>query len=108
MTETYSITIPVLTAVSKLGMFWRQNTGTFRTMDGARVIRATSIDGVADIMGCYQGRAVAIETKTLTGKLRQTQIVFRRQWEKSGGVYIVARCIQDALDGLTSISVDNS
>jgi hypothetical protein len=99
--ETEDVTQPVLIAVTALpgAMFWRQNTGTFRTMDGLRVVKA-SVNGVGDIMGAYFGRAVAIETKTLTGPLRKTQVRFRAKWEKAGGLYIVARSSEDALTAL--------
>ena len=100
--ETYDVTIPVLVAVTALpgAVFWRQNVGTFRSMDGRRVIQATSIDGIADIMGAYRRRPVAIETKVRLGKLRKTQKDFRTMWERSGGVYIVARSPEDALSAL--------
>lgn len=98
MAETSDVTVPVLVAVSALpgAMFWRQNTGTFRTMDARRVVKV-SATGVADIMGCYLGRAVAIETKTSTGKMAVSQKRFRAAWERAGGVYIVARDPVDAV-----------
>lgn len=104
MAETYDVTIPVLTAVSKLGIFWRQNSGMFRTLDGLRVIRATSIEGIADIMGCYKSHAVAIETKSGVARLEKSQKRFRRQWEANGGAYIIARNVDQALAGLRLIA----
>ena len=103
--ETYDVTIPVLVAVTALpgAVFWRQNCGTFRSMDGRRVIQATSIDGLGDIMGGYRGYPVAIETKARLGKLRTTQKTFRENWEKAGGVYIVARSPEDALSSLSML-----
>ena len=105
MSETYDVTIPTLIEVTSLpgGVFWRQNCGRFRTMDGRRVVNATSIDGLADIMGVYCGRPVAIETKTRTGSLRKTQKDFREMWERSGGIYIVARSPADAMAALEEI-----
>ena len=102
--ETADITVPVLVAVTSLpgAMLWRQNTGTFLTMDGRRVVKV-SADGVGDIMGAYRGHAVAIETKTRTGKLRKTQERFRENWLKAGGVYIVARGVDDALAALAAL-----
>lgn len=106
MTETYDITIPTLVAVSALpgGIFWRQNCGKFRSMDGRRVVSATSIAGVADVMGAYKTRPIAIETKTATGTMRKTQKDFRTQWEKAGGVYIVARSPEQAVAELGKIA----
>lgn len=104
MTETSDITVPVLIAVTALpdGMFWRQNTGTFRTMDGRRVVKVCAT-GAGDIMGVYRRRAVAIETKPLKGKLRETQKIFRHAFEKAGGIYLVARSVDEALSGLEAI-----
>lgn len=105
MSETYDVTIPTLIAVTALpgAIFWRQNQGTFRTMDGKRVIQATSISGVADIMGAYRARPVAIETKTVRGSLRETQKTFREMWERAGGVYLVVRSPEQAVAALGQI-----
>jgi len=105
MTETADVTIPALVALTALpgGMFWRQNTGTFLTLDGKRFVKV-SADGIADIMGCYYGRAMAIETKPAKrGSLRKTQENFRDAWVKAGGVYIVARSAQSAVDQVTAV-----
>lgn len=105
MNETIDVTVPVLIAVTSLrgAIFWRQNCGTFRTMDGRRVVRATSVSGAADIMGAYRSRPVAIETKTAIGTLEATQKRFRTNWERAGGIYIVARSPEDALTALEAI-----
>lgn len=102
--ETADITMPVLVAVTALpgAMFWRQNAGTYRTMDGLRVVKVT-VNGVSDILGCYRGRAVAIETKTKTGTLLKTQKNFRAAWERAMGIYIVARSPEDALTALAAL-----
>ena len=104
MTETEDVTVPTLIAVTALSgaHFWRANTGTFRTMDGLRVVKV-SATGIGDIMGAYRGHAVAIETKTKTGDLRISQKRFRAAWEKAGGVYIVARSPDDALAALAAL-----
>lgn len=106
MAETQDVTLPVLVAVTALpgAMFWRQNCGKFLTPDGKRVVQATSIDGIADIMGHYWGRATAIETKTKRGKLRDTQKKFRDQFTRDGGIYIVARSPDEAISALKSLS----
>lgn len=101
MAETADVTIPVLIAVSALSgaVFWRQNTGVFLTLDGKRHVKVSAY-GVADILGGYRSRGVAIETKTRTGKLRTTQIRFRDAWTKTGNVYIIARSPEEALEQL--------
>lgn len=108
MSETHDITQPVLVAVSRFpnAKFWRQNCGHFRSMDGKRVVQATSVDGIADIMGLYRGRAIAIETKTKTGKQLNSQKLFQKNFESAGGKYIIARCVDDAVSALASLSLD--
>jgi hypothetical protein len=98
MAETDEITTPVLIAITAFPgcMAWRQNTGTYRTMDGKRVVKV-SANGVADIMGVYWGKAIAVETKTANGTLRVSQKRFRNAFEAAGGVYIVARSPEEAI-----------
>ena len=102
--ETADVTVPVLIAVSALpgAIFYRQNTGTFLTLDGRRVVKVAP-PGVGDIMGAYRGRPVAIETKVPRGTLRPTQRRFRDAWTAAGGVYIVARSPADALAALAKL-----
>ncbi len=109
MTETADVTHPVLIAVSRVpgAIFWRQNCGTFRTMDGRRVVKASSIDGLGDIMGTYRGRSVAIETKTKRGTQRTSQIRFQNAFERAGGIYIIARSVEDALTALAHLEVSD-
>jgi hypothetical protein len=94
----------ILVAVSALpgAMFWRQNTGLFRTLDGKRVVKVAP-KGIGDLMGGYWGRAVAIEVKTLTGSLRLSQTRFRDAWERAGNIYIVARTPQQAVESLSAL-----
>lgn len=101
MPETSDVTQPVLIAVTALAgaMFWRQSSGVFRTLDGKRVVKVSAV-GVGDIIGAFRGRPVAIETKTLSGTLRATQVRFSDAWRRAGGVYIVARCPEDAVEAL--------
>ena len=91
----------ILVAVSALpgAMFFRQNTGVFRTLYGRRVVRVAPT-GIADIMGIYWSLGTAIEVKTLTGTARESQVRFRKAWERAGGYYMIARSPEQALSGL--------
>lgn len=73
---------------------WRVNTGAARI--GNRFIRF-GIKGQADIQGVLapSGRAVFIECKTQTGRLRPEQIAFGRMVEEMGALFIVARSLED-------------
>lgn len=90
----------VLIAVTALpdALFYRNNSGLFFTRQG-RPVRA-SVPGAADIIGAFRGRAVAIETKTPTGRQSDQQRAFQRAWEKAGGLYLIARSAVDAVHSL--------
>jgi hypothetical protein len=45
--------------------------------------------GVADILGCYKGWALALEIKAHGEKQRPEQIEFQIDWQKGGGIYAV-------------------
>jgi hypothetical protein len=51
--------------------------------------------GVSDILGIFKGKPLAIEVKTLKGKLSPAQVVFQQEWKEHGGISIVARSIED-------------
>ena len=72
----------------------RRNAGSFRGAGG--MVRA-GIAGVADILVIYDGRAIALEVKTMTGRLRPAQRVWRQAWEAAGGEYYIVRSAADAL-----------
>jgi len=102
MTES-AIVAEVLVAVTALprSLFYRNNTGKLPDIRGRWV--SFGLDGSADIMGAFRGYPVAIECKTRTGKLRESQLRFRAAWEKAGGVYIVARSADEALSALARL-----
>lgn len=73
---------------------WRQNTGAFKPKDSNRFIRY-GIPGCADILGVAKGRFIAIECKSARGKTSPLQEAFKKHIEDHGGIYIVARSIDD-------------
>ena len=56
--------------------------------------------GVSDILGIWQGRLLAIEVKTRTGKVSQYQQDFIDTINREGGIAFVARSVDDVIDGL--------
>lgn len=91
----------VLVALSVLPetMLWRHNSGAARTVDGRWI--KFGLTGSGDIIGCHQGRAIAIETKRPKGgRFSESQINFSIAWRKAGGLYIPARSAEEALDAL--------
>lgn len=90
--------------LSEQGIFaWNNATGTGLSFDGTRTI-SFGFPGSPDILAVLHpdGRFMGIETKTRTGKQRETQKKFQAVFEKSGGLYIVARSTDDVKNALFS------
>lgn len=84
--------------------FWRQNTGVFEDSDGIRRIR-TCPAGTPDIIGTLNGRFIGIETKRrIRGKVSKDQKKTQANIERGGGLYIVARSVEDVRQALGDIS----
>jgi hypothetical protein len=86
---------------------FRINVGVFRPMHGdqRRAIRSAP-DGTPDLLGVMApGQAFGIEVKAAKGAQREAQKNWQKAWEKRGGIYILARSIEDVYKGL-DISVD--
>ena len=85
----------------KVASHWRQNSGTFqeRNRDGSvRYIRANTQKGMSDIMGVLRdGRTLAIEVKSRTGRMRPGQEEFLATIRQAGGVAGVCRSVDDAV-----------
>lgn len=96
-------------------LLWRHNTGQawqgrrvegrigsmVRLEPGMAVLRNAhpvrfGLEGSADIIGVIRGHALAVETKTESGKQRDAQIMFERAWVKAGGIYILARSAEES------------
>jgi hypothetical protein len=84
----------------RVAQCWRQNSGTFqeRNRDGSvRYIRANTAKGMSDIMGVMKdGRTLAIEVKSATGRMRPGQEEFLATIRQAGGVAGVCRSVEDA------------
>ena len=90
--------ILVIVTALPTAMFWRQNVGTARDA-GGRVVRF-GLPGTPDILGTYQGRAIGIEVKSATGRQRPEQKLWQAQFERAGGLYILARSVDDVRQAL--------
>ena len=58
--------------------------------------------GTSDILGVWQGKPLAIEVKTPTGRLSQYQAIFLERFARAGGISIVARSVEDVAKVLLS------
>ena len=85
----------------RVAQAWRQNSGTFQehNRDGStRYIRANTAKGMSDIMGVLKdGRTLAIEVKSRTGRMRPGQEEFLETIRSAGGVAGVCRSVDDAV-----------
>ncbi len=76
---------------------WRANAGQawVPTASGARPVQM-NVPGCADLIGIGPGgKFLGIETKSATDAMRESQKNFRAMVERLGGIYIVARCVED-------------
>ena len=87
------------------GIFWKNDTGTGKSMDGQRVIKFGCV-GSPDILGALDGRAVGVEVKTRRGRQRESQLRFQAAFERAGGLYVVARSTAEALAAIKAARAD--
>ena len=59
--------------------------------------------GRPDIDVCARGRWVSIEVKTGKGRMSTAQGIIQGDIVRAGGTYIVARCLEDVLQGLRQV-----
>lgn len=81
---------------------WRQNTGVASYGAGPnRRTVAFGVPGAADISGILpDGRRLEVEVKSQTGRQSDQQRAFGAMIQKHQGVYIVARSVNDVIEGL--------
>lgn len=59
-----------------------------------------SSPGVADIIGCYKGRMIAIELKSPNGKATPDQERFIQNVNDAGGIAFIAKTLDEVIEGL--------
>ena len=97
-----SIEVSILEWLKLKGIFaWKvENGGVYNQKRGVHIFSRTRTPGVADIIGIYNGKALAIEVKSEKGRLSDQQKDFLNRFELEGGIVIVARSIEDVSSGL--------
>jgi hypothetical protein len=85
---------------STSGMFWQNDSVGIK---GRKRCNKYRPNGVSDILGVISGQFIAIEVKSPTGKLLQSQIEFSQRFRRAGGEYYVIRSLED-LTELAKIS----
>lgn len=81
-------------------VLWRNNCGVARTASGGAVTYGVANPGGADLIGIFEGRFLAIEVKSRTGRSSPEQVVFGELVKRKGGIYILARSVEDVRRGL--------
>ena len=79
---------------------WRQNSGAFKTDAGG--FYRIGIVGAPDIFILRKGIIYACEVKNEKGKQSESQKAFQEQFEKAGGVYFIARTLEDVIEKLST------
>ena len=77
---------------SRVGVFWRQNTGAVKIQGAGRkrdrFVRF-GVPGQADITGVVDGMRIEIEVKTPGGRLRPSQVEFQDLMVENGALFYV-------------------
>lgn len=99
MTEKQLQNLILLTFATRRDMrLWRANTGVARI--GDRVVRF-GVPGQADLTGILPGGVrLEIECKSAIGKQREEQKFYQAMIERFGGVYVIARSVDDVWDAI--------
>jgi hypothetical protein len=71
-----------------------------RTVTRKQVINADSFTPYEKIGPHTYGQSIAVETKAAKGVQSAEQVAFQAEFERCGGLYILARSVQDVLDVL--------
>ncbi|MFA5911829.1 MAG: VRR-NUC domain-containing protein [Vicinamibacterales bacterium] len=89
---------------------WRVNTGAVKLADKTGKTRFVrfGFPGCSDIIGvigseipAWEGRPLAIEVKSPTGKATEEQLIFLAEIAKRGGLAFIARSVEDVERELT-------
>lgn len=82
---------------------WRQNVLSARRRNGdgslGAVVRSGP-PGTADILGVVEGLPVAIEVKSESGRQSPAQRSWGRAFTAAGGLYVVARSVDEAVEAV--------
>lgn len=101
-TEIVRAILKCLKSHPKVAMAWRVNSGAVHAE--GRYVRFNTQRGMADIMGTLKdGRTIACEAKSATGRIQPHQQQFLDSINAAGGVAFVARSVGDVLAALNAI-----
>ena len=77
--------------------------GMQRVLGGTRYIPGTGRNGTSDISGIWRGKPLAIEVKIGKDRMSQAQIAYKEDFEKAGGIFIIARNFEQTINELNKV-----
>ena len=77
--------------------------GHQRVLGGTRYIPGTGRNGTSDVSGIWKGKPVAIEVKIGKDRMSQAQIEYREDFEKAGGIFIIAKTFTQFVEELNKV-----
>lgn len=86
--------------LSPRGLAWVNNTGALKDHTG-RLVRY-GCRGSPDILAVIAGRSVGVEVKVGRDRQRPDQAAFADAMHRAGGVYILARSVEDVINRLAA------
>lgn len=78
-------------------------TGAQRVIGKGKYIPGTGRNGTSDVSGIWKGKPVAIEVKIGKDRMSQAQIEYREDFEKAGGIFIIARNFEQTINELNKV-----
>lgn len=87
---------------------YRNNSGAFVSeYKGKRSFVKFGASGSPDIVVVKDGIYIGIEVKDTRGRLSESQVDFRDRLEKAGGLYLIARSLEDVIEFFNNFSLEN-
>lgn len=73
---------------------WVNKTGGWKDSVTGRVIKY-GLKGSSDIIAVRNGKLICVECKSASGRMEPEQKLFRDRIQEKGGIYILARSVDD-------------
>ena len=85
---------------------WRNNTGVARLTGKGGKTRPVFYGSVGspDVLAIMQGRFIGVECKSAKGKQSDTQAAWQAECERAGGVYVLARDVDDVAKAIDRVA----
>lgn len=78
-------------------------TGAQRVIGKGKYIPGTGRNGTPDCSGIWKGRPIGIEVKIGKDRMSQAQIEYREDFEKAGGIFIIAKTFTQFVEELNKV-----